>query len=277
MALKAILDSLDSVDAALHEFYTEKDGKFILQIEGLREHPEATALRNALDRVRREKTELTDKMTSLEARLDGLPDDFSAEQYEDLKAKAEAGGGADVDEQVQRVRDQMQRRIDQLTTKHQNDLRARDEKIAQKDAQLERTIIDRGLQAAMDEANIDPKHKKMLAPYLRTLGKAKVTDDAGELVALIETDMGEVPISKFVADWASSDAGKEYVSKPTGLDSKGSDGRRMEGNPFGKQAWNKTDQGRVIKDDRAKAERLAKAAGFRSLDAAITAREPVAA
>lgn len=274
--LEPILDSLDSVDAALHDYYAEKDGKFVLQTK-VREHPDAVALRNALDRLRKEKGDVTAERDAALARLEGLPDEFNAEQYEELRAKAEAGGGGDVDEQVQRVKDQYQRRIDQLTTKHQNEIRARDEKIAQKDAQLERTIIDRGLQAAMDEANIDPKHKKMLAPYLRTLGKAKVSDDAGELVALIETDMGEVPISKFVADWASSDAGKEYVSKPTGLDSKGSDGRRMEGNPFGKQAWNKTDQGRVIKDDRAKAERLAKAAGFRSLDAAITAREPVAA
>lgn len=274
--LDPILDSLDSVDAALHDFYAEKDGKFILQTK-VREHPDALALRNALDRLRKEKGDLAAENADLKARLDGLPDDFDAAQYEDLKARAEASDGGDVNEQVQRVRDQMQRRIDQLTTKHQNDLRDRDEKIAQKDAQLERTIIDRSLQTAMDEANIDPKHKKMLAPYLRTLGKAKVAEDAGELVALIETDMGEVPIAKFVADWAASDAGKEYVAKPTGLDSKGSDSRRMDGNPFAKQAWNKTEQGRMVQSDRAKAERLAKAAGFRTLDAAITAREPAAA
>jgi hypothetical protein len=97
------------------------------------------------------------------------------------------------------------------------------------------------------------------------------------MVALVETDMGDVPVSKFVADWAGSDDGKEYVSKPTGLDSKGSDGRRLEGNPFAKQAWNKTEQGRLINSDRAKAERMAKAAGFRSLDDAAKARAPQAA
>lgn len=277
MGLKAIVDSLDNVPAELHDHYTEKDGRFVLQIEGIREHPDTAALQNAYRTEQNRRRELSDQVTALKARIEGLPDDFDAAQYEDLKARAEASDGGDVNEQVQRVRDQMQRRIDQLTAKHQNDLRDRDEKIAQKDAQLERTIIDRSLQTAMDEANIDPKHKKMLAPYLRTLGKAKVAEDAGELVALIETDMGEVPIAKFVADWAASDAGKEYVAKPTGLDSKGSDSRRMDGNPFAKQAWNKTEQGRMVQSDRAKAERLAKAAGFRTLDAAITAREPVAA
>jgi hypothetical protein len=96
-------------------------------------------------------------------------------------------------------------------------------------------------------------------------------------VALVETDLGELPVSKFVTDWAGSDDGKEYVAKPTGLDSKGSDGRRLEGNPFAKAGWSKTEQGRLITADRAKAERLAKAAGFSNLDAAAKARQPMAA
>lgn len=274
--LEPIVDSLDSVDAVLHDYYAEKDGKFVLQTK-IREHPDAAALRNALERTRKEKGDLATEVADLKARLEGLPDDFNVEAYEALKEAAEGGDGKDIDARIQQAKDQAQRRIDQLTTKHQNELRARDEKIAQKDAQLERTIIDRGLSAAMDEANIDPKHKKKLAPYLRSLGKAKVSDEGGEMVALIETDMGEVPLSKFVADWAGSEDGKEYVSKATGLDSKGSDSRRMEGNPFAKASWNKTEQGGLIRSDRAKAERLAKAAGFKDLDAAARAREPMAA
>lgn len=277
MALKAVLDSLDSVDAALHDFYAEKDGKFILQVEGIREHPETTALSNALTRVRAEKGQLAARMSELEARIEGLPDDFDADAYEDLKARADGSDGKPVDERVQQVKDQYERRIQTLETKHQNALAKVQEERDRKSAQLDRTLVEGGLLAAMDEANIDPRHRKKLAPYLRSLGKMKVVEEAGEVVALVETDMGDVPVSKFVADWAGSDDGKEYVTKPTGLDSKGSDGRRMEGNPFAKAGWSKTEQGKVISADRAKAERFAKAAGFKDLNTAIRAREPVAA
>lgn len=277
MALKAILDSLDSVDAALHDHYAEKDGKFVLQVEGIREHPEAQALRNALERVRREKAEASDKLAVAEERLDGLPDDFNAEAYEELRQRAEAGGGGDVDEQVQRTKEQYERKIANLEAKHQREVGKLQGDVTAKDALIQRSITDARLTAAMDEANIDPRHKKKLAPYLKSLGKMKVVDEDGELTAVVETDMGEVPVSKFVADWAGSDDGKEYVSKPTGLDSRGSDSRRIEGNPFSKATWNKTEQGRMISGDRSKAERYAKAAGFTSLDAAAKARAPLAA
>lgn len=277
MALKAILDSLDSVDAALHDFYAEKDGKFVLQIEGVREHPDVTALSNALTRVRTEKTQLAEKVSTLETRLEGLPDDFDADQYEDLRARADGAGAKDVDERIEQLKAQHERRVQSLETKHQNALAKVQGELDKKTAQIERSVIDGGLLAAMDEANIDPRHKKKLAPYLRSLGKVKLVEEGGELVALVETDMGDVAMSKFVADWAGSDDGKEYVSKASGLDSKGSDNRRMEGNPFAKGGWNKTEQGRLMSADRAKAERFAKAAGFKDLDAAARAREPLAA
>lgn len=286
MALKAVVDSLDSIDASLHDLYAEKDGKFILQIEGIRDHPEALSLRNALDRVRREKAEAAERLTTAEARLDGLPDDFDAAAYEALREKAEAieDGGGTPDEQVTRLKEQHDRKIASIEQKHQREvtklqgeITKRDGEVQTKDAQLQRSVIETRLSAAMDEANIDPKHRKKLVPYLKTLGKFKVADDEGELSAIVETDMGEMPVLKFVTDWAGSDDGKEYVTKATGLDSKGSDGRRMEGNPFAKQSWNKTQQGVMIRDDRAKAERMAKAAGFASVEAASRAREAMAA
>lgn len=277
MALKAVLDSLDSVDAAFHDLYAEKDGKFILQVEGIREHPDTLALSNALARVRTEKGDLATKLAEAEGRLEGLPDDFNAEAYEELRAQADAGDGKDVDARIEQLRSQHEARIKAQETKHQNALAKVQGDLDKKVAQLDRTVIEGGLLAAMDEANIDPKHRRKLAPYLRSLGKTKLVEEGGEMVALVETDLGDVPVSKFVADWAASDDGKEYVGKPTGLDAKGGDGRRMEGNPFAKAAWNKTEQGRLLTSDRAKAERMAKAAGFTSLDAATRAREPIAA
>lgn len=270
MALKAILDSLDSVDAALHDHYTEKDGKYVLQIEGVQEHPDTKALKSALDRVRKEKKDLADAHAAEMARFAGLPDDFDSDAYETLRAAAEGKDPPKTDEQVVRVRDQLER-------KHASEMAKKDEALAKLHRTIERLTIDEGLSRAMDEANIDPRHKKKLAPYLKATGKIKLdeTDDGFE--ASVETDLGPVSLSKFVSDWAGSDDGKEYVGKPAGLDTKGSDGRRSEGNPFTKAAWNKTEQGAMMRSDRAKAERMAKAAGFKSLEAAAAAREPIPA
>ena len=52
MALKAIIDSLDSVEEQFHALYEEKDGKFVLNVDGIEAHPGAAALKAALDRVR---------------------------------------------------------------------------------------------------------------------------------------------------------------------------------------------------------------------------------
>lgn len=270
MALKAILDDLDSVDVALHDHYTEKDGKFVLQIEGVKDHPDTQALRRALERVRTEKQELIAAHEADKARLEGLPDDFDAAAYEALKAQAEGKDPPKTDDQVVKVREQLER-------KHADAIAKKDGEITKLRGAIEKATIDDGLSRAMDEANIDPKHKKKLAPYLRSLGKIKLLDDDGEFSAEVETDMGPVSLSKFVSDWAGSDDGKEYVGKPTGLDSRGSDGRRIEGNPFAKANWSKTEQGQVMRTDRAKAERLAKAAGFRTLEDAAKARDPIAA
>jgi len=278
MGIKALLESLDNVPAELHDLYEEKDGKFVLDLEDdIKTHPSVSALQNAYKTEQTRRKDLTRERDALKVRLDGLPDDFDATAYEELIAQAEAGDGGKPDEQVEKVRTQMQNKIAALEKKHEVELGKKDEQIAAMSSTLERHIIDGGLSAAMDEANIDPKHKKKLAPYLKASGKIKIVEDDGTYNAVVETDMGETTISKFVSDWAGSDDGKEYVSKASGLNANGSDSRRIEGNPFAKQNWSKTEQGQMIRSDRGKAERLAKAAGFKTLDAAAVAREPVAA
>ncbi|MFN4296789.1 MAG: hypothetical protein ACK4FB_08095 [Brevundimonas sp.] len=270
MALQSIVTDIDAVDEAVRDHYVETDGKWVLQIEGVKDHPDAQALRRALERVRQEKAALQTEHDAAKARLDGLPDDFDASAYETLKAQADGKEPLKTDEQLVRVREQLER-------KHADAVAKKDAEIGKLQGAIEKLTIEDGLSRAMDEANIDPKHKKKLAPYLRSLGKIKMHEDDGEFSAEVDTDMGPVSLTKFVSDWAGSDDGKEYVGKPTGLDSRGSDGRRMEGNPFAKTNWNKTEQGRVMNADRAKAERMAKAAGFPSLDRAIQASAPLAA
>ena len=58
MALMATIDSLDRVEEQYRSLYEQKDGKFILAIEGIEAHPYTAALKSGLDRVRGEKRTL---------------------------------------------------------------------------------------------------------------------------------------------------------------------------------------------------------------------------
>lgn len=256
MALKAILDSLDSIDASLHDHYAEKDGTFYLQIEGIKDHPDTQALRSALERVRQEKKDLITAHDADKLRLEGLPDDFDASAYEALKGLADGKEPPKTDEQVTRVREQLER-------KHQAELAKRDERIGGLEGQIRKVTIDDGLSKAMDEACVDPKHKAKLLPYLKAIGAIKLEESDGEFKAIVDTDMGPVGLSRFVTDWAASDDGKDYVSKPSGPGANGNNGRggSAEVNPWAKDSFNLTKQGEITRTDPAKAQRFKAAAG----------------
>ena len=79
MAYKAILESLDGVDEAIAGNYTEKDGKFYLDIEGLDEHPGVGALKRAKNHEKELRQaaegklkEAEDKVTDLEGTIEGI-------------------------------------------------------------------------------------------------------------------------------------------------------------------------------------------------------------
>lgn len=69
MALKSILNSLDGLSDDVKKEYTEKDGKFYLDIEGLDEHPGVGALKRAKDHEKTLRQKAEEKVTTLEDQL----------------------------------------------------------------------------------------------------------------------------------------------------------------------------------------------------------------
>lgn len=269
MALKAVIDSLDQVDEALQAYYDEQDDKFILKIEGLKDHPETGPLRRAKDHEKARRAEIQAQLDAALARLDGLPDDFDADAYEALKAASD-GKEPQKDEQVVRIREQLEK-------KHQSELAKKADEASKLRAQLERLTVDEGLSRAMDKANINPDFKEDILPSLKQRAKIKLDESDEGVSALVETDMGDVSLDRYVADWASSDRGQKYVSKAQGIGATGSDGRKLDNNPFTAKAWNKTEQSRLKTSDPAKAEKAAVQAGFKDLEKALMARKPIEA
>lgn len=274
MALKAIVDTLDDVPEALHgEYKEQKIGDktvFVLEVEGVDAHPAVVNLKTAHERQKQANKTLTGDLSAVRARLEGLPEEFNAEEYERLVAAAEGKDGPKPDEQVARVRDQLER-------KHATELGKKDERIKVLEGVINRTLVDDGLNSALDAAGIDPKFKRAARATLKESGLIKLVEEEGQFSAIVDTDMGPMALEKYVADWATGDEGKVFVAPARLDDAPGSrTNRGTEPNPYAKDRWNKTEQGRLTTTDRNKAERLARAAGFKDLAAANAARLPLA-
>ncbi|WIY54144.1 hypothetical protein O9Z70_06380 [Devosia sp. YIM 151766] len=257
MGLKTILDSIEDLPEEHRAFYVEDGDKFVLDLDGIDDHPKVRGLVTANRENVRKRDQYKAEVEGLKARIDGLPDDFDAEAYEALKQQAEGKEPPKTDEQVTRVREQLER-------KHKADLDKKDEEIAALRGTIGKVTIDDGLSKAMDDASIDPKHKAKLIPYLKAIGAIKLEEDGSNFQAVVETDMGPLSLAKFVQDWAASDDGKDYVAKPSGPDAKGNNGRGGTGekNPWASDSHNLTRQGELVRTDPDKARQFMRAAGL---------------
>lgn len=273
MAIKSILDNVDDLSADLQALYVEKDGKFYLDLdEDIKSHPRTVALKNALDRVREEKTALQTKVTTLETKSKDLPDDFNLDEWLRLKA-------LDVDpndpEASKRRKDKEDERLAATKRGFEQQIVALNTKITSLEADANaRVEKERALRAgdrakieleeAMTKSNIDPKFREAVAALHNGRVKSVFDDDSGELSFHVETDLGPTRVTDYLENWSKSDAGKHYVSVPTGPSGDPRQRGNVGDNPFSANQWNKTAQA-ALRNDLVRGNRLAQAAGFKDL------------
>jgi hypothetical protein len=256
VALKAIIDSLDSVEEQFHALYEEKDGKFVLQIEGVEAHPGAQSLKSALDRVRGEKRTIAEKLTTAESRLEGLPDDFDADAYETLKQQADGNEPPKIDERLDRQKADLEK-------KHKAEKDKLEGRIAKLDGTLRKTLVDDGLTKALVEAGISKDFLPAAKALLKERGAVKLIEEDDEFQVLADNGIDDrMPLTRFVTEWAT-DEGKHFVAKATGGDAKGGDAKRFGENPFDPKNPNKTKQQELIVANDAKARQMAEAVGVK--------------
>lgn len=221
MALKAFVESLDGIDESLHEHYTEKDGGFYLALDDFGKHPGAVTLKTTLNRVNKDKEMLAAKVAEYEEKVKDLPEDFDPDEWARLKA----GEGGKPDEAIQALKDQHARAIEALKAKYSKDLAEREAAVAERDRFIDTTIRNDELRRALREVGVDmDQHEEVLLDHLGKQVKMQRTDD-GKRVALVETDLGEVPVSDFIKEWAGT-KGKAYLGKAPPMDANGNSGHR---------------------------------------------------
>lgn len=270
--LKVVQDSLDDVDSSFHEYYTEKEGKFYLNLEGdIRKHPEGSKLQAVIDRRNSEKKTLTDKLAEVEAKLADLPEGFDAEKFaidmDELEAlrKKKTGEDPNDDEARQSQKRLYEQRIAKMEEKHGTEKTKLEAEKKDLEGHIQKLMGDEGLTKALVAAGVDKKLLPGATALLRRSVKVERVDGNGEWRAFVLTDQGEEEIDDFVSNWAQSDEGSVYIEKAKGGDSKGGNGQRLGENPWdtqgGKVKPNLTKQQEMIVANPERARALARAAG----------------
>lgn len=266
MAFKVFRDNLDDLDEAHKGLYVEKDGKFLLDIEGVDEHPTVKHLKTSFEKAKTEKKTLSETLAALNARMEGLPEDFSVDSFNALKAIADG-------KKPEEIRAELR---SQLEAKHAKDL---DKVTKEKEAiesSLRKVIVDDGITKALVEAGVGKEFMAAAKALIKEKGIIKIENEDGAYTAVVETDLGNMPISKYIGEWSAGDEGKVFVPKPTGGGATGGEGKKggAEANPWKKDSRNLTAQGNIIKVDKDKARRMMRDAGYpqAQIDAALSSQ-----
>ena len=267
MTLRAVIEKLEEIPEAFKSEYIEKDGKYHLDLDGsINTHTAIVPLATALATMKREKKVVQDKLAALEAKVTGLPDDFDPAKYADTVAelealKADPNRDKDTEAKLQKERERYEQRLRDAEAKRVADLKAKDTEINERDTLIHETLVDGGLTEALVKHGVAKEFMGATRALLRGAVKVQKGED-GKRHAVVTTDLGDVDIDHFVENWSKSDDGKPFIVQAKGSGSHGSgNGRGSEINPWVKESFNLTEQGRLIKSDKEKARRFMKSAG----------------
>lgn len=190
MALKAQLETLDGIDDAVKPFYAERDGKFVLDVEGIDDHPEVANLKNAYGRTKEDREKAKSETANLKAQI------------------AELQKGAPDTAATQAKLSSLQEQLDAANAKA-NDWQGKYVGKAR----------DEALTSALQSSGVtNPTFLKAAQAMLS--GMVKLSEDG---TATVETGMGPKLLGEFVKGWAASD-GKDFVTAAQGGGARGNDG-----------------------------------------------------
>lgn len=142
MALKAILDSLDGLSDDLKKLYTQKDGKYHLDVDGMVD-------KTRLDEFRNNNIELKKQLDDVKKQYDGIDVEQVRELIKKdaaLKEKKLIDAG-DIEKLVAE-------RTASMKADYEKQIKTLAEKVTSSDSQLERLVIDNALKDAGLKAGV---------------------------------------------------------------------------------------------------------------------------
>jgi len=268
-------EEYQGLDEARQEDYRQaQDGRWVLQLEDVDNHPAVKGLASALGRYRevasdaRAMKALKDRAEQMEEAWEGLdPEETRAalERLQELEEKQ-----PDVQAQIEQAKSQVQKTADRKVKTLEERVAELEAALEDKEGFIRKLTIDRELDRALEHGDVikglRPGAKSLLKVQFRPEVERVVDEETGEVDyrGIVRTDTGEPKISDFVATWLTTPEGKEYLpaSGNVGTKSKtGTGGKRGAVNPWAKDTRNLTEQVRISREDPSLAKQMKQAAG----------------
>lgn len=249
--LKFIFDNETDIPEAVREFYTQTDGKWILNCEG-------AAPAAKVDEFRKNNVDLKKKLDEFK--------DVDPAKYKELLAK-ESDFEASKADNKEKIDELVNKRVQKMAADHEAEKTALVGERDKLKTELTRLQIDAAVVTTGGEFGLrQTAHEDLIA---RARGVWRLGDD-GKPVAMNGDEPifgrsgGPITMKEWMEGLAKS-AGHLFEEN-SGSGSSGGGGSNGGGtagevNPWGEKTWNLTQQGALIRTDPAKAKRLAAAAG----------------
>jgi len=229
MPLPITVDDQQNLPQGFEDYYKESDsGVFVLDVEGVDNHPDVKGLKNAYQSEKQKRQTLAQQRDQLKKRADllpeELPDDLDAETLKSLLDKLNAdpdnadpgnnNNGKNTPDPA-KIREQIEKKWKAENDKLQ-------ENLTSKEKQIRDLVVDNNLTAALSKNKVThPAYQKAAKRLLQDQIKIQENDN-GQIVAVVETDMGETSLDQFVRDWAAGEEGAAFVDGNSGSGAFGS-------------------------------------------------------
>jgi hypothetical protein len=228
--LKAVLETLEGLDAALHALYAKEGDQFVLQIEGVNSHPTVAGLVSANGRITAERNALKAGAKAWKelVELRGGDEDLTpASLHEALEAKA-GGTPKDVAEQLKEAE---RRGAERAETRAAKELEKVTKELGTVRSALQGRTVDGDLDAAIAKAGVVEKYRPAVRALLKLKNPEMIEED-GKFRGVFRTDPDGIPrdlsIDDFVSAFVKSDEASPYM--PAGG---GGSGGKDSGGPGG--------------------------------------------
>ena len=271
--LKPLAETIDELPETLRPFYAEgEDGKYRLQVDGLVGKEKLAEFRNTNTELMKQLTQVEEAVTAY--RTLGDEPAKLAEELKDLRALRQRVDDRDLIDK-KGFEEALNKRTAEMKASADNQIRTLTE--ALKKAEVERdtavtrhqrSVIDRDLTDAALAAGVRPTaipdllfRAERAGWILTDKNKVVLRDDEGGTQYVIGAD-GASPLTP--KEWINGhvrDTAPHFFDMPTGGGALGSNGAAGSKNPWLKESWNMTEQGKVFREKPALAKQLAAAAG----------------
>lgn len=264
MPLKAVVDKLDELDASLHQFYVEKNGKYelaveITGIEGVKSFTDFSKLDGSL---KKERNDHKDTKKKFEVFGDRKPEEVLAALDRIPELEAAAKGNLDENKLNEMVEGRIKSKLAPLERQVTTLSKERDELKGEVDGfkgkERTRTVHDNVRDAITKAQGFQPS---AVEDALMFAERMLEVNEEGKVVT--RDGVGVTPGVDATVWLSDMQQKKAHWWGPSGGGGAGGNrgGANGGSNPWTSESWNMTEQAKLYKENPTRAAQLAKAAG----------------